>query len=177
MMATTTIRPKLTLKSSAASLQEKLNKNSVITEKVLPESQNNVEKPQHQEQEHKEQLEIQSIKKVEPTLPIKPEFKHILEPKIYKQILKILQNTYPHCFTIPPKPLAVNIHLSLIETKIEDISKTMLRKFLVCYCRTKNYKDGLQLGADRVDLQGNVTACVTAEEMSINIQRNNDSHR
>ncbi len=48
----------------------------------------------------------------------------------------------------------------------------MMRKFLVCYCRTKNYKDALQLGADRVDLQGNVSGCVTAEEMSINIQRN-----
>ena len=169
---TTTLRPKLTLKINSASLQEKLNKNPVITEKVLAASQNKVEKPKHQSQEQKEQLEITLTKKVEPTLPIKPEFKHILEPRIYKQILKTVQSAYPHCFTIPPKPLAINIHLSLIETKIEGISKTMLRKFLVCYCRTKNYKDALQLRSDRVDLQGNVSGCVTAEEMSINIQRN-----
>ncbi len=170
-MTTTTIRPKLTLKSSPASLQEKLNKNPIITEKVLAASQNKVEKPEHQSQEKKEQIEISHAKEVEPTLPIKPEFKHILEPRIYKQILKTMQSTYPHCFTIPPKPLAVNIHLSLIETKIEDISKTMMRKFLVCYCRTKNYKDALQLGTDRVDLQGKVSGCVTAEERNIN-QRN-----
>ena len=169
---TTTPRPKLTLKINPGSLQEKLNKNPVITEKVLPASQNKVEKAEHQSKEQKVQLEISPVKEVEPTLPIKPEFKHILEPRIYKQILKTMQDTYPHCFTTPPKPLAINIHLSLIEAKIEDVSKTMLRKFLVCYCRTKNYKDALQLSADRVDLQGNVSGCVTAEEISINIPRN-----
>lgn len=174
---TTTPRPKLTLKLNSPSLQEKLNKNPIIVEKAKAPHKNKVEKDEHQEQEQKKQLEISPAKEVEPTLPIKPEFKHILEPRIYKQILKTMQDTYPHCFTIAPKPLAINIHLSLIETKIEDISKTMLRKFLVCYCRTKQYKEMLQLGADRVDLQGNVTACVTAEEMSINIKRNNDSHR
>ena len=173
---TTTLRPKLTLKINSASLQEKLNKNPVITENVLYASQNKVGKAEHQSQEQKVQLEISPAKEVEPRLPIKPEFKYILEPRIYKQILKTMQSTYPHCFTIPPKPLAVNIHLSLIETKIEDVSKTMLRKFLVCYCRTKNYKDALQLRADRVDLQGNVSGCVTAEEKDIN-QRNNNSHK
>ena len=48
---TTIVRYKLTLKNKSASLQEKLNTNSIITEKVQAAPQNKV---QHQGQEQKE---------------------------------------------------------------------------------------------------------------------------
>lgn len=88
-----------------------------------------------------------------------------LTQKEYKDILTELQTTYPKCFTTPLSILATGIHKQLFKGNINTrYSKTKLRYFFKLYCTTKEYKNGLKIGANRHDLDGNVTGQVTEKE-------------
>lgn len=84
----------------------------------------------------------------------------------YKEILAFLRVQHPDCFTTPPKPLKLKIHEDLHRLYSGKFSKTIIGKFFTVYCGTKQYKQTLIAGADRVDLAGNVTGQITEEEIA-----------
>lgn len=84
----------------------------------------------------------------------------------YQEILAFLQNQHPDCFSSPPKPLKLKIHEDLHRLYSGKFSKTIIRKFFTVYCGTKQYKQTLIVGANRVDLAGNVVSQITEEEIA-----------
>ena len=72
----------------------------------------------------------------------------------YIKNLNYFRNKYPKCFTVPPKPLKINIHLDLTENEKNITSKTVIRNFLRKYTKSHQYRNSLVLGAERVGLEG-----------------------
>lgn len=89
----------------------------------------------------------------------------IIDPEIYKKILKHLQTKYPNCFTRPVKPLAIGIYKELLgECEELGISGVQLKSFFKAYCKNSKYRELIVVGAERVGLKGKVTSLVTEEE-------------
>jgi ProP effector len=61
------------------------------------------------------------------------------------------------------QPLAIGIHKSLME-RFPDLDKGQLRSALHFHTRTTRYLKTIVAGASRLDLEGNATAVVTAEQ-------------
>jgi len=98
---------------------------------------------------------------------VEPPKKRILSFELYIKVLRHLQERYPKCFTKPPKPLAIGIlKEAWCRCKELEITKGQLQQFFHRYCGKEQYKQGLVVGAERVDLEGNVKNVVTEKEVA-----------
>ena len=91
---------------------------------------------------------------------------------LYKQRFDHFSKLYPNCFNDNHQPLAIGIHNSMLEEEEqrpedERINKTFVRRFLAKYTRSKAYKECLQSGSARVNLQGEENGIVTPEHAEI----------
>jgi hypothetical protein len=87
---------------------------------------------------------------------------------LYKQHFSYFSKLYPKCFSQTPKPLAVGINKVMLEEENkkpekERLSKTAISKFLNKYTRSVAYKESLQYGSARINLQGEEVDKVTTE--------------
>lgn len=95
--------------------------------------------------------------------------KNFIDLKEYKRILKLLVKKYPVTFSYGSdiKILAIGIHSSMIKAAEElEVYGMLIRKFLHKYTKTKQYKEALQVGAKRYDLEGTVIGVVTENEIT-----------
>lgn len=89
----------------------------------------------------------------------------IISSKIYFKILKYFQAKYPNCFCLPMKTLAIGIHKELLSEREEiGVSGVELRNFFRAYCRNPKYTSLIIIGAERVNLKGEVVSLVTEHE-------------
>ena len=97
---------------------------------------------------------------------IDPTRKQILSFELYLKVLRHMQEKYPKCFSKPPKPLAIGILKDVREEcQVLEITRGQLQQFFKRYCWKDQYKQALVVGAERVDLEGNVRSTVTEEEV------------
>lgn len=98
---------------------------------------------------------------------IKPPRKQMLSFELYIKVLRHLQGKYPKCFSKPPKPLAIGILKDVLaEREVLEITRGQLQQFFHRYCGKDQYKQALVVGAERVDLEGNVKSTVTEKEVA-----------
>lgn len=98
---------------------------------------------------------------------IDPPRKQILSFELYLKVLRHLQEKYPKCFSQPPKPLAIGILKDVLSERVElEITRGQLQQFFKKYCWKEEYKQALVVGAERVDLEGNVRSTVTEKEVA-----------
>ncbi len=98
---------------------------------------------------------------------IEPPRKQMLSFELYIKILRHLQDKYPKCFSKPPKPLAIGILKDVLaERQALEITRGQLQQFFKRYCWKDQYKQALVVGAERVDLEGNVRSTVTEKEVA-----------
>jgi sRNA-binding protein len=98
---------------------------------------------------------------------IEPPRKQMLSFELYIKVLRHLQGKYPKCFSKPLKPLAVGILKDVLaERQTLEITRGQLQQFFHRYCRKDQYKQALVVGAERVDLEGNVRSTVTEKEVA-----------
>jgi sRNA-binding protein len=97
---------------------------------------------------------------------IEPPRKQMLSFELYLKVLRHMQEKYPKCFSKPPKPLAIGILKDVREEcQVLEITRGQLQQFFKRYCWKDQYKQALVVGAERVDLEGNVRSTVTEEEV------------
>lgn len=87
---------------------------------------------------------------------------------LYKKHFSYFSKLYPNCFSENPKPLAIGINKVTLEeesTKPEEeqVSKTAISKFLNKYIRSVAYKEAIQSGSGRINLQSEEIETVTSE--------------
>ena len=75
---------------------------------------------------------------------------------------------YPKCFSQTPKPLVIGIDKIILEEQAkkpekERLSKNAIRKFLLKYTQSVSYKEALQSGSARINLQVEEVETVTPE--------------
>ena len=111
---------------------------------------------------------------------------------LYKQHFSHFSKLYPDCFSKTPKPLVIGIDKIILEEEAkkpeeEMLSKTVIKKFLTKYTRSVAYKESLQSGSARINLQGEEVETVTsehaefakkslAESRSKQVKQNNNRH-
>lgn len=91
---------------------------------------------------------------------------------VYKQHFSYFSNLYPNCFSTAPKPLAIGIDKAIIAEEAkkpqeEQISQKVLKRFLAKYTRSVVYKEAMQPGSSRINLQGEEVDKVTPEHAEI----------
>ena len=91
---------------------------------------------------------------------------------LYKQHLAYFSNLYPNCFSQTPKPLAIGIDKVILaeeakNSEEERISQKVLRRFLAKYTRSVAYKEAMQSGSARINLQGEEVEKVSPEHVEI----------
>jgi sRNA-binding protein len=91
---------------------------------------------------------------------------------LYKQYFSYFSKLYPNCFSDTPKPLAVGIDKAIITEEAkkpeeEQITHKVLRRFLGKYTRSVAYKEAMQSGNARINLQGVEVDKVTPEHAEI----------
>lgn len=91
--------------------------------------------------------------------------KTTLEKKQYFNVLKKMQKKYPKAFTNPPTPLAIGIHLERRKNDEDNMSNNLINRFLFVYTRSKNYKSSIVVGANRVNLEGNVISTISDKDL------------
>lgn len=97
---------------------------------------------------------------------IEPPRKQMLSFELYLKVLRHMQEKYPKCFSKPPKPLAIGILKDVLaERQALEITRGQLQQFFHRYCGKDQYKEVLVVGAERVDLEGNVRSTVTEKEV------------
>jgi ProP effector len=87
-----------------------------------------------------------------------------------KEILLKLTQQYPQCFSITdPKPLKLGIHKDCAEFLSEELKLDSMKRSQTFhfYTKQKSYLQSLQLGAARIDLEGNKTDEVSEEHAQI----------
>jgi hypothetical protein len=73
-----------------------------------------------------------------------------------------LAEAYPACFDWErPRPLKLNIHRDLMAAGHD---RTAVKRALGRYCKADRYRKALQIGAARIDLQGQPAGAVTERE-------------
>ena len=87
---------------------------------------------------------------------------------LYKQHLSHFSKLYPNCFSKTPKPLVIGINKAILEAEstkpdTAQVSKTAISKFLNKYTRSVSYKEAMQSGSARINLQGEEVDKVTPE--------------
>ena len=86
--------------------------------------------------------------------------------ELYLKVLRHMQEKYPHCFSKTPKPLAIGILKNVLADRVElEITRGQLQQFFHRYSGKDQYKEALVVGAERVDLEGNVRSTVTEKEV------------
>src|SRR5918997_5103702 len=87
------------------------------------------------------------------------------------KVLNMLAETWPACFKHDdetPVPLAIGTYHRVQAELGEMVDEDVLKLALTIYCRRPVYRTALrQPGAQRVDLDGNVVAPVTAQEQAM----------
>ena len=91
---------------------------------------------------------------------------------LYNQLFSYFSNLYPNCFSQTPKPLAIGIDKAIIaeearKSEEEQISQKVLRRFLGKYTRSVAYREAMQSGRARINLQGEEVDKVTPEHAEI----------
>jgi sRNA-binding protein len=91
---------------------------------------------------------------------------------LYNQHLAYFRKLYPNCFTETPKPLAIGIDKVILaeeakNSEEERISQKVLRRFLAKYTRSVAYKEAMQSGSARINLQGEEVEKVSPEHVEI----------
>ena len=91
---------------------------------------------------------------------------------LYNQHFSYFSQLYPNCFSQTPKPLAIGIDKEIIAEEVknpeeEQISQKVLRRFLGKYTRSVAYKEAMQSGSARINLQGEEVDKVTPEHAEI----------
>ena len=85
-----------------------------------------------------------------------------------KEIIALLATKFPTCFSIEgqAKPLKVGIFQEVAEqlTEEDNVSKTRLRQVLRHYTSSWRYLKSIKLGANRVDLTGEIVAQIDQEQ-------------
>ena len=98
---------------------------------------------------------------------IEPPRKQMLSFELYLKLLRHMQEKYPKCFSKTPKPLAIGILKDVLaERQALEITRGQLQQFFHRYCGKDQYKGALVVGAERVDLEGNVRSTVTEKEVA-----------
>ena len=98
---------------------------------------------------------------------IEPPKKRMLSFELYIKVLRHMQEKYPSCFSRTPKPLAIGILKDVLADRVElEITRGQLQQFFHRYCGKDQYKEALVIGAERVDLEGNVRSTVTEKEVA-----------
>ncbi len=87
-----------------------------------------------------------------------------------KELVAMLNERFPKCFILEGevKPFKVGILQEVLDICAQDekyaaCSKTIVRKALRYYTHRQEYLNSLKVGAERVDLEGNVTGTVETE--------------
>ena len=79
--------------------------------------------------------------------------------------LEALVKRFPLAFTNPPRPLKIGITKDLIAAARSDaISAQAIRDAIAIWCRQASYLKAQVEGAARIDLDGNITGAVTADQ-------------
>ena len=98
---------------------------------------------------------------------IEPPKKRVLSFELYIKVLRHMQEKYPNCFSKTPKALAIGILKDVLaERQALEITRGELQQFFHRYCGKDQYKEALVVGAERVDLEGNVRSTVTEKEVA-----------
>lgn len=87
--------------------------------------------------------------------------------------LELLQTLYPRVFSSDDKeilPLKINIHNDLFVTLKDQASKRSIRDALKIYTKRPAYWKKLVLGAERVDLNGEICGTVEADHLELGKQ-------
>jgi sRNA-binding protein len=82
-------------------------------------------------------------------------------------VLQILQERWPNCFSIYERnrrPLKLLIHLEILRALDGAVTEPELINALRCYVGNREYLKKIKVGADRVDLDGNVVGKVIESE-------------
>ena len=90
----------------------------------------------------------------------------------YKQHFSYFSKLYPNCFSETPKPLAIGIDKVILAEEVKKpeearISQKVLRRFLAKYTRSVAYKEAMQSGSARINLQGEEVEKVSPEHVEI----------
>lgn len=143
-------KPKeLTIEASKANNANiKNDSKSATAEEPKPKAKKEPNKKQQAIELHKKQIEQAKV--------------------LYKYHFSYFSKLYPKCFSQTPKPLAVGINKVMLEEENkkpekERLSKAAISKFLNKYTRSVAYKESLQSGSARINLQGEEVETVTTE--------------
>jgi ProP effector len=94
--------------------------------------------------------------------------KRAKEAKAADVAIGLLAERFPKCFTLDETrrpPLKIGIREDIVACDL--ISSRQLGLALRTYCRNPIYLQSIKVGVERVDLDGNVTSIVTANEEQI----------
>jgi sRNA-binding protein len=127
---------------------------------VVADKDNNKEELETKagEKENTEKPETQKPKK-------KKKYIQRLSPEKYKEYLEIFASKYPELFTHPATKL-LKLRIDKDLKKDPDLDKDMISSFLTIWCKKIVYLKLHKAGANRYDLEGNITSTISEEEMS-----------
>jgi len=120
---------------------------------------------------HKPKLDQAELEKKQKTVELHNQQKE-QAIALYNQHFSYFSNLYPNCFNEVPKPLAIGIDKAIIAEEVkkpeeEQISQKVVRRFLAKYTRSVAYKEAMQSGSARINLQGEEVDKVTPEHAEI----------
>jgi hypothetical protein len=161
-------KPTLSLGSKLSpEMQNKLQKlagKSSITKSEAPKVNNN-------NKSHKPKLDQAELEKRHKAVELHQQQKE-QAITLYKQHFSYFSKLYPNCFSEAPKPLAIGIDKAILAEEVkktaeEQITQKVLRRFLAKYTRSVAYKEAMQSGSSRINLQGEEVDKVTPEHAEI----------
>ena len=164
-------KPTLSLGSKLSpEMQNKLQKplqlagKSSITKSEAPKVNNN-------NKSHKPKLDQAELEKRHKAVELHQQQKK-QAITLYKQHFSYFSKLYPNCFSEAPKPLAIGIDKAILAEEVkktaeEQITQKVLRRLLAKYTRSVAYKEAMQSGSSRINLQGEEVDKVTPEHAEI----------
>jgi ProP effector len=81
--------------------------------------------------------------------------------------VELLASRFPHCFAVfeqRRKPLKIGIHIEALSRLDGAITRQELSRALRHYCCNPWYLRAIQVGAERLDLNGNAAGAITESE-------------
>jgi len=120
---------------------------------------------------HKPKLDQEELEKKQKAVELHTQQKE-QAIALYNQHFSYFSNLYPNCFSQTPKPLAIGIDKVILAEEAknpeeERISQKVLRRFLAKYTRSVAYKEAMQSGSARINLQGEEVEKVSPEHVEI----------
>lgn len=98
--------------------------------------------------------------------------KRVKEAKVADIAIGLLADRFPQCFTVDETrrlPLKIGIREDIVAHDV--FSSRQLNLALRTYCGNPVYLQSIKVGAKRIDLDGNVTSIVTADEEKVARER------